>query len=141
MSRPKLKGCVFLLPMSPPEMHLELAVEYIWRRNAKVEAEGVGVHRRGATAGAGFEARRRNLTNERPLDEGVHGVNPRRIRAAACPTGFFFPRFVFFRSFFLNAKSGSLMIYYSVALGIHILYKSIGNGASTQACEKISDFW
>ena len=48
----------------------------IWRRSIKVEAEEVGVHR-GATAGAGFEARRRNLTNERPLDEGVHGAGAR----------------------------------------------------------------
>ena len=58
----------------------------------------------------------------------------------AQPVSFFLVLF-FSDLFFLNAKSGSLMIYYSVALGIHILYKSIGNGASTQACEKISDFW
>lgn len=53
-------------------------------RNIKIEDEGVGV-RRAAKAGGGFEARLRNLTNERPLDEGVHGVGTRLARGSARP--------------------------------------------------------
>jgi hypothetical protein len=51
-------------------------------RNIKIEDEGLLGVRRAAKAGERLEARLRNLTNERPLDEGVHGVGTRLHGAA-----------------------------------------------------------